>query len=808
MIPQKALDDIADAILDGTPIDWSHVDINPGLLEQLKTLETLRRRRRATAPPAPSGDWQWGHLRVLQRIGQGAFGDVFRAWDTRLDREVALKLLPTDDPGAGSDTAVIEEGRLMARVRHPNVATIYGAERIDDRVGLWMEFVKGRTLEEALQAGQTFTAADVKRLGAELCRAVAAVHAAGLLHRDIKAQNIMLDETGRLVLMDFGTGRAVDEATGTGIAGTPLYLAPEVLSGGASTPRSDIYGIGVVLFRLLTGSYPVFGANLDDLREAHAKAGPADRRFARPQIPSGLRRVITRALDPNPGARYTSAEELAAALSTTERLPAMRRQTYMAVVAAVVIAALALGWNSGLRELVRPAPVAVGQPRMPAIAVLPFMNAGSDPGNDDVIVGLTSDVLRTLTDIDGVQVRSWTSSSSFRDQPRDLSDVANRLKVDYVVEATVQRAGNRIRINAWLVRTADNARAWSRSFDGAYDDVFAMQDEIRLAIANELRLTIGRTHRRDPISGSAADLYFRGLQVVARRGSAAGKEAAQLFQQVIAMAPDFAPAHAGLAEAYGEWAWQPEGLSNDVALAGMRPAAERALALDPLLPEAHAAMALTYARELRWEEARASFERALNSPETLTQIRSSYAVNTLLALGETEKAEDLLVRAATFDPLNAFLLRDLGMAQFVGRRYEHAIVTLRQAVASSPEGATFGANLLARALTFAGRPEEAIAVWENRRGPANWELWLLPAYLKVGRRADFDRLANEGRAQTPHRQSRIFAALGDKDRTFEALNRAVEEVPHRVAFTLACPEMALLEGDPRLDALRKRLNLR
>ena len=809
MIPQKALDDIADAILDGTPIDWSHVDINLALLEQLKTLETLRRRRRALAAPHPAGDWNWGHLRVLERIGQGAFGDVFRAWDTRLDREVALKLLPTDHLGDGpSDTVVIEEGRLMARVRHPNVATIYGAERIDGRVGLWMEFVKGRTLEEALQAKQTFTPADVKRLGVELCRAVAAVHAAGLLHRDIKAQNIMLDERGRLVLMDFGTGRAVDEATGTGVAGTPLYLAPEVLSGGAATPRSDIYGIGVVLFRLLTGSYPVFGANLDDLRRAHAEAGPADGRLARPQIPLGLRRVITRALDPDPEARYASADALAAALATTERLPATTRLTYMVVVAAAVMAALALGWNVGLRELARPALVALGVARVPAIAVLPFTNAGADPGNDHVIDGLTFDVIRNLSDIDGLEVRSLTSSFFFKGRPRDLRDVANRLNVDYVVEASVQRAGDRIRINAFLVRTADSVPVWSGTFERTLGDVFEIQREISLAIVNKLRLTIGRGQRRYQLTEAASELYYRGLWAVARRGTAAGKEAAQLFEQVIAMAPEFAPAHAGLAQAYGEWAWQPDGLSNDAALAGMRPAAEKALALDPLLAEAHAAMGITYARELNWEAAKASFERALDSPETLTHIRSNYAVSTLLPLGEAEKAQALLLRAATFDPLNPNLLRDLGMAQFVGRHYENAIATLREAVASSPEGATFGGNLLARALTFAGRPEEAIAVWENRRGQANWELWLLPAYLETGRRADFDRLANAGQNSNPYRQSRIFAALGDKDRTFEALNRAVEDVPHRVAFTLACPEMALLEGDHRLDALRKRLNMR
>jgi serine/threonine-protein kinase len=376
--PELRLDEIADAILDGTPVDWSSLDLSEAatdqaLVAQLKTLETLRRGR--MRDPAPSESWNWGHLRVLECIGRGAYGDVYRAWDTRLDREVALKLLPSDDPGAApSDSTVIDEGRLLARVRHPNVATIYGAERIDGRVGLWMEYVQGRTLEEALRGGQKFTVAEVTRLGAELCHAVSAVHAAGLLHRDIKAQNVMLDHSGRLVLMDFGTGREL-EATDMHIAGTPLYLAPEVLSGAAATPRSDAYSIGVVLFRLLTNTYPVLGADLADLRRAHAAGGDAADRVNRPEIPLPVRRVLARAIDPDPARRYDTADELAAALAATERTPGRRRVVLAVAIAAVIVAAGAIGWNLG------PAPT---------IAVLPFTNVGSDPGQDDFIDGLTT----------------------------------------------------------------------------------------------------------------------------------------------------------------------------------------------------------------------------------------------------------------------------------------------------------------------------------------------------------------------------------------------------------------------------------
>ena len=272
------------------------------------------------------------------------------------------------------------------------------------------------------------------------------------------------------------------------------------------------------------------------------------------------------------------------------------------------------------------------------------------------------------------------------------------------------------------------------------------------------------------------------------------------------MAPTFAPAHAGLAEAYAEWSWQPDGLSREEGLAGMRPAALRALELDPLLPEAHAAMGITYATELRWDDSRRSFERAMNSPETFTYLRRTYALTTLVPLGETAKAEGLLAAALVVDPLSLEVRRALGLVQFVGGRFEEAIKNLQQ----PDEQGVPSSNMLARALTFAGRPEEAVAHWESRTWAGNWELWLMPAYVRLGRQQDVERLKTAPRSQTAFRQARIYAALGDTDRTFEALYRAIddEDVPHRVAFTLAFPEMELLRGDPRLDALKQRLNLR
>ena len=351
-------------------------------------MATLRTVAQSTVPPESPKLDVWGHLRVFECIGRGAFGEVYRAWDTRLDREVALKLLPADAAAADSDnSSIIEEGRLLARVRHPNVVTIYGAERTGDRIGLWMEFIRGHTLEQMLPEGKVFSDKEVVRFGLEVCRAVSAVHGAGLLHRDIKAQNVMVADDGRVVLMDFGTGRELTEGAETGVAGTPLYLAPEVLAGESASPRSEIYSIGVLLYRLLTGSYPVRAGDLVDLRRAHAQGDRTNIRSARPDLPSRLARAIERASDPEPQRRYESADALAADLAPIDTRPRFVRVAYATGVALVLVLTVWGGWqlqgrsnmdrgSSGASGAAAGAPVSTAMPvlSLPGIKHYPVLS--------------------------------------------------------------------------------------------------------------------------------------------------------------------------------------------------------------------------------------------------------------------------------------------------------------------------------------------------------------------------------------------------------------------------------------------------
>ena len=329
------LEEIASAILDGTDIDWEAAESTADgadrpLFRHLKVVAALAGVHRLPAT--------WGHLQLIERIGRGTFGEVYRAWDPRLDREVALKLLPAAR-ALGEPGSFIPEGRLLARVRHNNIVTIHGAEQIGDQIGLWMELVRGRTLEQMLNEGVRFDANEAARIGRDLCSAVSAVHEAGLLHRDIKAHNVMVASDGRVVLMDFGTGRELDDRLISDWAGTPLYVAPEILDGKPATLQSDVYSLGVLLFHILSGRYPVEGQTVADIRAAHGSSARVSLRDARPDVPVRLARAIERAIDPVADRRFQSASAFGAALQDATYGIERRRLIYGAMAATLVLAA-------------------------------------------------------------------------------------------------------------------------------------------------------------------------------------------------------------------------------------------------------------------------------------------------------------------------------------------------------------------------------------------------------------------------------------------------------------------------------------
>jgi serine/threonine protein kinase len=381
MADDERLLSIATAIVEGAEVSWSEEtqrvanDDAPTLnalrdLEQLLTGLRQADRGDETPPTAtprlddPSALRRWRHLTILGTTGYGSFGTVYRAHDERLGIDVALKLLPAGS-GAGQRTAdeVLREAQLLARVRHPNVVQVYGADHDGERVGLWMELVEGRTLSDLLRTQGPFSAHETALIGRDLCRALAAVHRAGVLHGDIKAHNVMREAGGRIVLMDFGAGGSLTSGPGDGataVAGTPVYLAPEVLNRQPRSASSDIYALGVLLYHLATDSYPVVGRSVDALRAAHGRGERRHLRDARPDLPQEFVRAVEHAIAPDPAGRFASLglfeDALARVMSPGELTPSDRsrsgravwvRRWTPAIAAAVVVAVggVTLGWR-------------------------------------------------------------------------------------------------------------------------------------------------------------------------------------------------------------------------------------------------------------------------------------------------------------------------------------------------------------------------------------------------------------------------------------------------------------------------------
>jgi eukaryotic-like serine/threonine-protein kinase len=393
---------LASQIDDGQPIDWMTAEIAAGtereraVLAELRLLAALTQVSRnpdfqalETLPepitPPVDGATRWGTLKVLELVGKGGFGKVYRAKDI-LDRDVALKLFPLDRDGSSELVGrVLREGSLLARIKHPNVVVVHGVDLSAGYAGLWMEFVNGRTMEDELKARGTLSAEEATNIGVDLCRALAAVHSRGILHRDVKAQNVMREQGGRTVLMDFGAGsESIVNAEGAiDVAGTPLYLAPELFDKNPATRASDIYSLGVLLYRMVTGSYPVDGADRSEIAQAHREGRRQRLRDARPDLPNEFVEVVERALEHDPAKRYQTAAIFEEALNRSKRHRPWFREA-VAIAAAVVLIA-GMVWAVRSRSDAPqgqsvPTSAAIDSPATPAVAPYSITAAFYRPG--------------------------------------------------------------------------------------------------------------------------------------------------------------------------------------------------------------------------------------------------------------------------------------------------------------------------------------------------------------------------------------------------------------------------------------------
>jgi len=478
--------DVARAIADRVAIDWGAVGVNATASADLALVDELRVLERVAhvhaAPPvdgvaggaSPSLDVlpaKWGSLSVLEHIGRGTFADVYRAHDPRLDRMVALKILRRQQSAHAS--AIIAEARLLAKVSHPNVVTVFGAERIGGQVGVWMSLIDGPTLEEELRTNGPFGSLAVAGIGLDLCGALNAVHRAGVVHHDVKTENIMRSADGRIVLADFGAGSDASEirrVTGGELAGTPLYLAPEVLDKHPASPQSDIYSLGVVLFHLLTGSFPLVGRTIDDLRQAHAAGEGRRVREARPDVHTRLARVIDQCLAKDPAKRLQDAAAVAQAFRRASASPRTTRRALAAALVVLTMAAVAvLLWPYGPDHLARSTSTSTA---VDALSLRKILDRNSTSASEDGRYIVSSAFIHDL--VSGGQKR-WLPASDGGTLGQRATISRDGTQIAYEWCTAFQQCELRVRLlgsdspgasRALLARPDAGARLWPSDWSG------------------------------------------------------------------------------------------------------------------------------------------------------------------------------------------------------------------------------------------------------------------------------------------------------------------------------------------------------
>lgn len=835
----KVVLDAAVAVADQVPVAWEDLERRDpaasGPLANLRLLAAVAdAHRTAQGSDSVTGRealFRWGHLEVLEKLGEGSFGEVFRAHDPVLDRPVALKLL---HPGArvrgGGD--LLTEARHLARIRHPNVVVAHGADRHDGRVGLWTDLVEGETLEQYLAREGVLQAEETARIGLELARALAAIHGAGLLHGDVKPANIMRERGGRIVLMDFGA--VADAPRGVAneavVCGTPLVMAPELFSGGDPTPRSDIYSLGVVLYRLLTGRFPVEAADLHQLARRHAVEGGVPLGDARPEVPSGLVQVVERALAPDPCDRYVSAgaleRDLARWLSGQEpgsRLAQgfhfrgrYRRWLGSAAVVLVLGVAGSVAWRTWWFPPLT-VPVSVR-----SLAVLPFQSLDGGREEAGVGLGLADAVINRLSQVQEVRVSPTSAVLPYAGSRPETSEVARTLGVDAVLDGRIQRSGERVRVTVQLLAARDGAPLWADVFDQRGGDVFALQDAIaeRLAAALRVRLTNGiaaPVPAGDTASPDARTALLMGRHFLGRRTVAALERAVAELTRAIELDPGFALAWAGLAEAEAtlpglESAIVPPGRGYVAA----RTAAERAAILDGDLAAAHRVLGLVHLRhDWDWAAAERELDRALALDPGCAMAHLARA-EFLTTMGRHGEAVNAAGRAVDLEPLSLVVLTGASASYLEAGWLDDAARLAHRAMELDP---SFHPAYTAMAGVYERRdmPAAAVAQWQNAMALSGWTQGevasLGRAFSEGGLRGAWrwrlHHLQADARIRpvSPALLARAHAAVGERVAALQHLEEAARVRDEFLLRVRRDPAFEDLRADPRFLALQERLAL-
>ena len=770
-----------------------------------------------TGRPLQRGD-RLGPYEIVELVGAGGMGDVYRARDTKLGRDVAIKVLPPLFIADANRLARLErEARALASLSHPHILTVHDVGELDGRPYLVTEFVDGGTLKTWTRS-DTGTWRHSVDLLAGVADGLAAAHAAGIVHRDVNPDNILVSTHGYAKLADFGLAKLFEVPAGATatdseatrqthlgmIVGTIAYMSPEQAAGKPADARSDIFSFGVVLYEVLSGRQPFAGASdLEVLQGVqHHTPDPLDG-----EIPPALRTVVEKALEKDPAERYQSMRDMVVDLRRSSRqtaetrAPAATRSRRWLAVAAAAIVLSAIG-AAGLWRM-RPATTA---PRIRSIAVLPLQNLSRDPDQEFFSDGTTEALTSNLAQIHDLDVISRTSVMRYKGTSKTVPEIGRELGVDAIVAGTVQRVGGRVRITAQLIRASTDKHLWASEYERDAADVLKLEAEIARTIAQEIQahLTPEETRRlasARSINPEAREAFLLGRYHQFKDNEADARQAIGYFQRAIRLQPNYAAAHAGLS--LTSRFLQTRGFTQEEGAA--RTAALRAIELDPNLGEAHAAMAGLKFDDWDWTgaetEARQAFKLNDVHGETI------YA-GVLTITGRHAQAIAAAEHAAKVDPLSPLIQSDYGIALFFARKYEDALSQLKRALELEPRNY---AAILMLGVTYGamGKPQEALATLDRpefRESP-----YIARAYALLGRRDDALRVLNDvvkrGGAFDLQHVAIAYFALGDKDRGFEWLTKAFDQRSGYVPWANVQPAFDGIRDDPRFKALVARLKL-